>query len=116
MLLDSGALHASYINKDVALVLKDRIDGKAIKSLSRCVVSYGSAGRKEHVDLALRLTLRLKPRSDIQGDKGGSYAVSKEPGVCLAFGCAVSKEPGVCLAFFPADVVTMDLSHLSHIQ
>ena len=72
VLLDSGALHASYINKDVALVLKDRIDGKAIKSLSRCVVTYGSTGRKENVDLALRLTLRLKPRSDIQGDKGGT--------------------------------------------
>ena len=72
VLLDSGALHASYINKDVALVLKDRIDGKAIKSLSRCVVTYGSTGRKESVDFALRLTLRLIPRAEIQGDKGGT--------------------------------------------
>ena len=72
VLLDSGALHASYVSKDVALVLKNRIDGKAMKTLSRCVVSYGSTGRKENVDLALRLTLRLKPRPDIQGDKGGT--------------------------------------------
>ena len=67
VLLDSGALHASYISKDVALVLKKRIDGRAMKTLSRCVVTYGSTGRKERVDLALRLTLRLKPRSEIQG-------------------------------------------------